>query len=170
MNMKRQRPAIERGTELLAALSLSGAAAFGIFHAAPFVEWALIGAMVGGGSAAALGALALLGRIDDVREHQDDPSFVPGEFVGDEAERTGEADDELLLDDPIAPLEPQARVIELFEPHQPEALPEPGELVARIADYLDSSRGTAQLPSEPVRHDASASLHAALADIRRSLR
>lgn len=167
--MKRQRPAIERGTELMAAFSLCGAAAFGIFHAAPLVGIALIGATVGGGCAAALGALALLGRIDRVREGHGNPSFAPADFAGDEAERTVEADDELLLDNPVAPLEPQSRVIELFEPHQPEALPEPGELVTRIADYLDSGRGTAQLLGEPVRHDASAALHAALADIRRSL-
>lgn len=170
MVWNRQRPAIERGAELLAALSLSGGVAFAIFHAAPLAGLALVGAMSLGGIAAAAGALALLARVDGNRENAQLLSFEPGGFAGGTA--ADKVEDELLLDDPIMPIEPESRVIQLFEPHQPEPLPEPGELVARIADYLDSGRGAPQqtAPSDPIRHDASAALHAALADIRRSLR
>ena len=78
-------------------------------------------------------------------------------------------DDILLLDDPLGNAEPDSRVVRLFA--QDEATP--GELVARIADYLGDRKpvgdahaagGSATPP------DASAALHAALANIRASLR
>ena len=76
---------------------------------------------------------------------------------------------ELLLDDPLVETEPDSRVVRLFA--REEATP--GELVARIADFLGEERrvpaisageGSASPP------DASAALHAALANIRASLR
>ncbi len=168
MNWNQQRPAIERAAETIAALSLGGAAAFGVFHAAPLDGPTLAGAMTVAGAAAAIGGLALLGLVDGRREIDECPSFEPSDF----ADGPIDDEDELLLDDPIAPIGSDSRVIQLFEPHQPEPLPEPGELVARIADYLDSGGGAdrSAAPREPVRQDASAALHAALADIRRSLR
>lgn len=76
---------------------------------------------------------------------------------------------ELLLDDPLVEIEPDSRVVQLFA--KPE--PTPGELVLRIEDYLgDGRRGPAAnegvVGQQPV--DASAALHAALANIRASLR
>ncbi len=166
MNGKRQTAAIERAAEMVAALALAAAVAFGLFHAAPLTGFALIGAMALAGAAAGYGGLAAIGCIDRPLGRTA-TLFTPANFAGDLID-----DDELLLDNPVAPAEPQSRVVSLFEPDQPGVLPEPGELATRIADYLDSGRTVARLPvaAEPAREDASAALHAALADIRRSLR
>jgi hypothetical protein len=77
--------------------------------------------------------------------------------------------DELWLDDPLVEISVDSRVVQLFA--QPE--PTPGELVLRIEDYLNDGRrapqpDTAVVDRRPV--DASAALHAALANIRASLR
>ena len=76
---------------------------------------------------------------------------------------------ELLLDDPLVEIAPDSRVVQLFA--KPE--PTPGELVLRIEDYLsDGRRGPSghegAVAQQPV--DASAALHAALANVRASLR
>ena len=156
-----QRPAIERAAETLAALCLGGAVAFCIFHMVPLAGAILAATAAVGGVASAIGGYALL-RLVDPGRGEAELSFLPTEF-----EEPGE--DELLLDDPIAPLDPESRVVQLFQREQPDPLPEPGELVARIADYLGSNRAPALPAPEPARNDASAALHAALADIRRSL-
>lgn len=166
MKWKQPTNPFERVAEVCAALTLGGAVAFGVHHTAPLAGLALAGAVSLCAAAAVFAGLALLGRVD-VASDPEGLSFEPQDFACEAAESDG-IEDELLLDDPVAPLAPQSRVVELFEPQQPEALPEPGEMVTRIADYLGSGRSVA--PSEPVRHDASAALHAALADIRRSLR
>lgn len=91
----------------------------------------------------------------------DNCAFVPVPFE----EATDE--DELLLDDPLVDLEPDSRVVRMFERQDAT----PGELVARIADYLGERTPPAgvQIPVQrPL--DASAALHAALANIRASLR
>ncbi|MGH6706519.1 MAG: hypothetical protein ACREB1_06900 [Sphingomicrobium sp.] len=82
-------------------------------------------------------------------------------------------DDVLLLDDPLSDIEADARVVNLFA--RDEATP--GELVARIADYLgDESRdfvaptALATGEGQQAPPDASAALHSALANIRASLR
>lgn len=77
---------------------------------------------------------------------------------------------ELLLDDPLVEIADDSRVVQLFA--KPE--PTPGELVLKIQDYLSDDRrpqvvdGPAEAFNPPA--DASASLHAALANIRASLR
>jgi hypothetical protein len=76
--------------------------------------------------------------------------------------------DELLLDDPLVEVAADSRVVKLFERNDPT----PGELVLRISDYL-SEQGKAPSPvdTQPERQvDASAALHAALANIRATLR
>jgi hypothetical protein len=83
-------------------------------------------------------------------------------------------EDVLLLDDPLTEIEPDSRVVQLFA--SPE--PTPGELVIRIEDYLSDGRrapaSEARVLKAPVVEqrpvDASAALHAALANIRASLR
>jgi hypothetical protein len=76
-----------------------------------------------------------------------------------------EAKDEvLLLDDPLVQVAPDSRVVRLFDRQEPT----PGELVERIADFLGDGRRPPPEAAVPV--DASASLHAALANIRASLR
>ena len=78
--------------------------------------------------------------------------------------------DELLLDDPLVEVAADARVVRLFAKQEPT----PGELVERIADFLGDGRRPAQAAhyradaQPPV--DASTALHAALANIRASLR
>jgi len=77
--------------------------------------------------------------------------------------------DELLLDDPLVEIETDSRVVQLFGAQDPT----PGELVSRISDYLnDGRRNPSHIASEPDHYpvDASAALHAALANIRASLR
>lgn len=73
---------------------------------------------------------------------------------------------ELLLDDVLAELEPDSRVVRLFDP---AAMPTPAELRARIDRHL----GSARAPSDALDGagvDASQALHEALAELRRSLR
>ena len=69
---------------------------------------------------------------------------------------------ELLLDDVLAELGPDSRVVRLFDR---TAMPTPGELRARIDRHLDSGRS----PAAPIG-DASQALHEALAELRRSIR
>jgi hypothetical protein len=80
-------------------------------------------------------------------------------LIGDRLEESGGG--ELLLDDILAELEPDARVVRLFDVN---AMPTPGQLQANIDRHLGSS----DLRYAPP--DASDALHHALAELRRSLR
>lgn len=86
------------------------------------------------------------------------------------------AEDELLLDDPLAEIAPDSRVATMFVVDQET----PGAMVARIADYLgdraprprsspDAGEGGGEDEDEGSA-DAGAALHCALANIRASLR
>ena len=82
-----------------------------------------------------------------------------------------EAKDEILdLDDPLVEPSPESRVVRLFARQEPT----PGELVDRITDFLGGARQPAPVPQRSVEDqvtmDASTALHAALANIRASLR
>ena len=100
--------------------------------------------------------------------------FEPAVFEADTVELDElllEAKDELLeLTDPLVEVASDSRVVRLFARQEPT----PGELVERITDFLgegERPRLAASAPdgaSAPV--DASAALHAALANIRASLR
>jgi len=70
---------------------------------------------------------------------------------------------ELVLDDVLAELRPDSRVVQLFDPAR---MPTAGELKSRIDRHLRQGRGAA--PQEP-QPDASQALYDALADLRRSL-
>jgi len=76
--------------------------------------------------------------------------------------------DELLLDDPLVEVAADSRVVRLFERNDPT----PGELVLRISDYLSEQGKTPSSidPQVEQQVDASAALHAALANIRATLR
>lgn len=76
--------------------------------------------------------------------------------------------DELLLDDPLTGIADNSRVVRLFARQEPT----PGELVARIEDFLGDGGGrAAPRPAAGTSPpDASAALHAALANIRSSLK
>lgn len=69
--------------------------------------------------------------------------------------------DELLLDDILAEINPDSRVVRLFDP---STMPTPGQLNARIVRHLNDGASPAAPP------DASQALYDALADLRRSLR
>jgi hypothetical protein len=69
--------------------------------------------------------------------------------------------DELLLDDVLAQLEEESRVVRLFDS---SATPTPGQLRTRIDRHLDQTR------LQDTRPDASEALHEALAELRRSLK
>ena len=72
----------------------------------------------------------------------------------------GDADRLLVLDDVLAEIGPESRVVRLFDR---KAMPTPGQLKSRIDDHL----GTASAPAQP---DASQALSDALKELRRSLR
>ncbi|MDV3257862.1 MAG: hypothetical protein LOX97_08815 [Sphingomonas sp.] len=75
----------------------------------------------------------------------------------------------LELNDPLPMVEEDARVVRLFERQEPT----PGELVTRISDFLGEAQrfpAAAADPPMPCPPDASDALHAALANIRASLR
>ena len=177
MNWKAERPAIEIAAEWIAAACVGGAIAFAVWRLAPLGSGILAAAAAG--VLGAIGALVVMNRV----ERADRPlgeRFVPVDFT-DEA-------DVLMLDDPIGRDEPlrleyklpaiseDSRVVRLFAvpPMAGEAapLPAPGEMAARIENFLGGTRtDTAAVdPTLPAATDASAALHAALADIRRSLR
>jgi len=81
-----------------------------------------------------------------------------------------EKDELLVLDDPLIEPNPDSRVVRLFERQELT----PGELVDRISEFLGGARQPAPVPQRPVEDqhnvDASAALHAALANIKASLR
>jgi hypothetical protein len=83
------------------------------------------------------------------------------ELVLTDADRFRQAVDELVLDDILAKLGPDSRVVRLFDPG---AMPTPGQLNARIERHL---HGT---PSPAAPMDASQALYEALSELRRSLR
>jgi hypothetical protein len=85
------------------------------------------------------------------------------ELVLTEADRlvAASAAEPLILDDVLADVSSDSRVVRLFDP---AAMPTPGQLQARIDRHLDG--GTSHSPSP----DASEALLEALADLRRSLR
>jgi hypothetical protein len=83
------------------------------------------------------------------------------ELVLTDADRLHPASDELVLDDILAELGPDSRVVRLFDP---AAMPTPGQLNARIERHL---RGT---PSPAAPADASQALYEALSELKRSLR
>lgn len=100
--------------------------------------------------------------------------FEPAELVIEdwdellltEAERIDEghspdADDELVLDDVLAELGEESRVVRLFDR---SAMPTPGQLRTRIDRHLN------QAHAQEASSDASEALHEALAKLRHSLK
>ena len=71
------------------------------------------------------------------------------------------SEEPLVLDDILAELGPDSRVVRLFDP---AAMPTPGQLNDRIERHLVRD------PPPAAYHDASQALHEALAELRRSLR
>ena len=131
-----------------------------------WAAFALSGAALAGAGAAAVAMVAgvLAMRRTDVTE----PGLVLSDY---EIEPIDDAmRDELLLDDPLGDVAANSRVVSMFE-REPAT---PGALVTRIADYLGERSPDAGVAEDRGEHrvptDAGAALHAALANIRASLR
>lgn len=90
-----------------------------------------------------------------------DDRVTTEELLLTEADRIGADADTLALDDILAELGPDSRVVRLFDRN---AMPTPGQLKTRIDDHL--KQGT----PAPVQSDAAQALSDALAELRRSLR
>ena len=85
----------------------------------------------------------------------------PAELLLTDADRLHpEREEPLILDDILAKIEPDSRVVRLFDP---SAVPTPGQLKDRIDRHLDE--GTSPAASE----DAAQALFEALAQLRRTL-
>ena len=115
-----------------------------------------------------MAALLTLGAMAMRRVGNADHDMGLSDFAMEAIENA--AIDELLLDDPLIEVAPDSRVVSLFEP-EPAT---PGAMVARIADYLGERSPNARPAGDeaqgPVAADAGEALHAALANIRASLR
>jgi hypothetical protein len=142
----------------------------------------LVGAS-GAGAIAALGGWMLVGRVDRRRALQafEVVAVTAADMPEEDVLLLDEMVEEepLLLDDPLPQLRDDSRVVRLFAalPDAEPAAPPvgPGEMIARIEDFLGHSRpastcGQTRGASKAASEDASAALHSALADIRRSLR
>lgn len=91
----------------------------------------------------------------------------PDELVLTEENR---ADAPLVLDDILAELGPDARVVRLFDRKAMSAAPTPGQLQSRIAGHLKDGASSVAPTHPATPSDASQALSAALAELRRSLR
>ena len=158
-------------------------ASAGLFAAAGGYSLLLASGSMAGAAAAAtaafLGARLGLGRIDDSPRYRlpqfavgqvepDAPAELPELLLTELAEllltpamiAPADATDELLLEDRLVHPDENARVIRLFDPR---TLPTAGELHDRIERHTHDR-------VSPAYPDATAELHRALADLRRTLR
>jgi len=99
--------------------------------------------------------------LTDADRLQPRESRGPGELLLTNADRLYSLEpDELVLEDILAELGPESRVVRLFDP---AAMPTPGHLNARIEHHLRKESASSAPP------DASQALYDALAELRRSL-
>lgn len=161
---------IERYVERAASAAFAGAVGYAAYvYLLPDLSQPTLGAYTGGAGAlaylaAARGQRALQPKarfavpMFDVREIEPAPrdELVLGEE--DRLPLTRDAEAALVLDDVLAELGPDSRVVRLFDS---SAMPTAGQLKARIDDHLGQST---------VDADASQALSDALAELRRSLR
>lgn len=179
---------IERGMERIASTLFAGAVGFAAYALLkPVITEVQLGLLAGG---AALMAFLLSGMamrmIPDRRSSFVPPifelagfgAFEPDELLlstedrlapeelllTDEDRITGApsstAEEPLVLDDVLAQMGPNSRVVRLFDRN---AMPTPGQLQSRIDNHLGHRRAGPSL-------DASVALSEALAELRRSLR
>jgi hypothetical protein len=144
---------IESAVDAGAATLLAAAVAYAL-HALPITP-----TVVAGSVAAAFGlTLAGLRQVPPAVTLAQELTATPVADLLAEADRSlAHAEDELVLDDILAALNPDSRVVRLFER---DPMPTAHEMQARIDRQLD---GPVTAP------DASQALHEALADLRRSL-
>jgi hypothetical protein len=92
----------------------------------------------------------------------DDDRVVAQELLLTDTDRIAREAEPLELDDILAELGPDSRVVRLFDR---KAMPTPGQLKTRIDSHLDQARSV-----QPPQSDAAQALSDALAELRRSLR
>jgi hypothetical protein len=156
---------IEGIASFAAAALLAVAVGFAVSRLTPSIL------TVGGAAASAL-CIALL-ALRSIPPHDGEFSLVQfepaelgfeelDELLLAEGDRIGSSagDNELVLDDILANLREDSRVVRLFDA---SAMPTPGQLGARVDRHLGQA-GASEAP------DASAALHEALAELRLSLR
>lgn len=160
---------IEGIANLGAAAILAAAVAYAVSR------FAASTAVVGAAAVAALfGALQVLRSIAPRDSEFSLAQFEPAELAFEdwdellltEADRLDPgqppaADGELVLDDVLAKLGEESRVVALFDSN---AMPTPGQLSARIEWHLNQTDSPGASP------DAADALHQALAELRRSLK
>ena len=163
--MKDRADRIESIVDIVAA----GLLGLAVASAIVILGWPVAAAACGGGAALLVAGVALRAVRPDAQD------FRLAQFEVSEIETVDElvltdADrlppdvpdpDELVLDDILVELEPDSRVVRLFDA---AAMPTPGQLKARIDRHLGDGATTAGLA------DASEALHEALDELRRSLR
>ena len=164
---------IERNVDRAASAMLAVAAAYAAYSVLMPLSTPTVGWAETGGVAAICYLLSrrLLNAIGPRAARRPVPVFDVREIDAVEADQPPEllltdifqptrtaADDALVLDDILAELAPDSRVVRLFDP---AAMPTAGQLKARIDRHLAGESSVAP--------DASAALHEALAELRRSL-
>jgi hypothetical protein len=145
-----------------------GAAALFAAAIAYALHWWIAGSagVYGGGAAAFALSFAGLRRVEPeprrfkVSDFVIQPIASMPELLLAEADRYVAREDELVLDDILAEIGPDSRVVRLFDP---AAMPTPGQLKDRIDAHLDAGGPPGSPP------DASQALFDALAELRRSL-
>ena len=149
---------IERIIELCGASALAAAAGFATWTLAPLALSSSSAAAAAAASVTFILAYTVLKRCG---------GHAPTIGLGAFELRTIEPQPEpeaLLLDDILASLGPDSRVVRMFAP---DAIPTAGQLQARIDRHIASDGRDARGDRDDEAREA---LHAALADIRRSLR
>ncbi|MCL6728598.1 hypothetical protein [Sphingomonas hankyongi] len=165
---------VELGVDSLAASALALAGGF----AATLLGPAYVAAAAG--AAAGLTGYAALRAVQPKPATFRLPHFAPTAFEACEVEElllteedrlrpghAGSDDVVLLLDDILAELGPDSRVVRLFDP---SSMPSPGELQNRIDRHLDRASQSAPPDTSEALYDASQALYDALAELRRSLK
>lgn len=135
--------------DLGGASALAGAVGFAFLKLGPPDYWAFGAALAG--SLAFLASYAALKRIDG-----EPPALPLTVFTAPDIEPEPEPG-ALLLDDVLAGMGPDSRVVRMFAP---EDAPTAGQLQARIDRHMSGASDD----------DAADALHQALADIRKALR
>jgi hypothetical protein len=172
---------IEAAVERLAAAAFGGAVAFAAFAFTRHTGIPAVGFTTGAGVLSYVVCRGVLGfvrpgqprlRLPDFELEHFEPAeleellltewpelvLTDGYKVQPQAPHTS---GELLLEDILAEIQPESRVVRLFDPAQ---MPTPGQLNARIEQHLNHGTPPAAPP------DASQALYDALAALKRSLR
>jgi hypothetical protein len=186
---------IERNVDRGASALFAGAAAYCTYGAlSPIIAQPILGAYCGGAAALAyvltVRGLILMGAgqqrhpvpVFDLRKIDPMPpmpSMPAEELILTDADRVAVAQpdiatpalDELVLDDIVADLEPDSRIVRLFDR---QAMPSPGQLKQQIDQHLAATDAPVESGREEggpeESSDASQALSDALSELRRSLR